>query len=344
MQIANATGCSSIYGASFPATPYTKADNGRGPAWANSLFEDNAEFGFGMRHANEALRDRLQNNFVANKDKVNAEEGALMNQWLENRTDGDVTLEVFNKLMPLIENSNEEYAEEIKELSNYIVKQSNWIIGGDGWAYDIGYGGLDHVIANSEDINILVVDTEVYSNTGGQSSKASQTGSIAKFTASGKDGKKKDLAAIAMSYGHVYVAQVSHGASQAQVLKAFKEAEEYKGPSLILAYSPCIAHSIKGGLTNSSAQSKLATECGYFPTFRFDPRLEVLGKNPFKIDSKTPKWERYREFLMNEARYAQLFDINPENAEDLLNRNLKEAQRRYNMYKRYEAMDYSLDE
>ena len=344
MQIANATGCSSIYGASFPATPYTALDNGRGPAWANSLFEDNAEFGFGMRHANEALRDRLQNVFINNMDKVSAELKEQFTTWIENRTDGEKSLEVYNTLMPLIENDNSDMAEEIKELSNYIVKQSNWIIGGDGWAYDIGYGGLDHVIANNEDINILVVDTEVYSNTGGQSSKSAHVGSIAKFTASGKEGKRKDLAAIAMSYGHVYVAQVSHGASQQQVLKAFKEAEDYKGPSLIIAYSPCIAHAIKGGLTNSQNQAKLATLCGYFPTFRFDPRLEKLGKNPFKIDSKPPQWDRYREYLMNEARYYQLVDINPDHAEELYERNLQEAKRRYKMYQRYEAMDYSLEE
>ena len=341
MQIANATGCSSIYGASFPATPYTTLDNGRGPAWANSLFEDNAEFGFGMRHANEAIRDRLQNIFVGNKDNVSKETAELFTTWLENRNDGEKSLEVYNKLMPLVENNDEAWAKDVAELSNYIVKQSNWIIGGDGWAYDIGYGGLDHVMANGEDINILVLDTEVYSNTGGQSSKSAPTGSIAKFTASGKDGKKKDLAAIAMSYGHVYVAQVSHGASQAQVLKAFKEAEEYPGPSIILAYSPCIAHKIKGGLTNSQNQAKLATECGYWPTFRFDPRLEPQGKNPFVIDSKEPNWDRYQEFLLNEARYAQLVDINPDRAQELLDQNLLEAKRRYAMYKRYAAMDYS---
>ena len=344
MQIANATGCSSIYGASFPATPYTTLDNGRGPAWANSLFEDNAEFGFGMLHANEALRDRVQNVFYKNKEKVAPEMAELFDKWVDGRKDGDVSLEVYNKLMPMLENSDEDYAKELKELSNYIVKQSNWIIGGDGWAYDIGYGGLDHVIANGEDINILVLDTEVYSNTGGQSSKSAPKGSIAKFTASGKDGKKKDLAAIAMSYGHVYVAQVSHGASQQQVLKAFKEAEAYDGPSLILAYSPCIAHKIKGGLTNSQNQAKLATECGYWPTFRYDPRLEVEGTNPFKIDSKEPNWDRYQEFLMNEARYAQLLDINPEKAQSLYAGNLSEAQRRYAMYKRYAAMDFSLPE
>ncbi|MBU1020198.1 MAG: pyruvate:ferredoxin (flavodoxin) oxidoreductase [Firmicutes bacterium] len=341
MQIANATGCSSIYGASFPATPYTTLDNGRGPAWANSLFEDNAEFGFGMLQANEALRDHLQNIFVENKEKVAPELSSLFTTWLENRDNGDVTLDVYNKLMPLIADATDETSEEIKELSNYIVKQSNWIIGGDGWAYDIGYGGLDHVIANQENINILVLDTEVYSNTGGQSSKSARQGSIAKFTASGKNGKKKDLAAIAMTYGHVYVAQVSHGASQQQVLKAFKEAEAYDGPSIILAYSPCIAHAIKGGLTNSQNQAKLATECGYWPTFRFDPRLQAEGKNPFKIDSKAPNWDRYKEFLMNESRYSQLLDINPEHAEELYQANLDDAKRRYSMYIRYEAMDYS---
>ncbi|MBN2604391.1 MAG: 4Fe-4S dicluster domain-containing protein, partial [Bacilli bacterium] len=344
MQIANATGCSSIYGASFPATPYTTLDNGRGPAWANSLFEDNAEFGFGMLQANEALRDRLQNVFIAGKDKVAPEVSELFTTWLENREDGDKTLEVFNKLMPLIKDATDETSEEIKELSNYIVKQSNWIIGGDGWAYDIGYGGLDHVIANQENINILVLDTEVYSNTGGQSSKSARQGSIAKFTASGKGGKKKDLAAIAMTYGHVYVAQVSHGASQQQVLKAFKEAESYDGPSIIVAYSPCIAHAIKGGLTNSQNQAKLATECGYWPTFRFDPRLQAEGKNPFKIDSKAPNWDLYKDFLMNESRYSQLLDINPEHAEELYQANLDDAKRRYSMYVRYQAMDYSTKE
>ena len=342
MQVANATGCSSIYGASFPATPYTVADNGRGPAWANSLFEDNAEFGFGMFHANETLRDRLQNLMVKNKDKASKDEAALFDEWLEHRHDGDKTLEIANKLIPLLEGSKGDYAEEILELKNYIVKQSNWIIGGDGWAYDIGYGGLDHVIANGQDVNILVLDTEVYSNTGGQSSKSAPKGSIAAFTASGKGGKKKDLAAIAMTYGDVYVAQVSHGASQQQVLKAFREAEEYKGPSVIVAYSPCIAHKIKGGLTQSQNQAKLATQSGYWPTFRFDPRLAELGKNPFQIDSKEPDWDLYPKFLDNELRYAQLKDINPDHAKELLDGNLKEAQHRWSMYKRYAAMDYSI--
>ncbi|PAT02076.1 pyruvate:ferredoxin (flavodoxin) oxidoreductase [Candidatus Izimaplasma bacterium ZiA1] len=341
MQIANATGCSSIYGGSFPATPYTVLDNGRGPAWANSLFEDNAEFGFGMTHGNETMRDRIQNIMATNMDLVSDEVKELFTTWIENRKSGEITLEVNNKLMPLLSTLPKEIKGDLEELSNYFVKQSNWIFGGDGWAYDIGYGGLDHVIANQDDVNILVMDTEVYSNTGGQSSKAAPTGSIAKFTAAGKPGKKKDLAAIAMSYGHVYVAQISHGASQQQVVKALREAESYDGPSIVIAYSPCIAHKIKGGMTNSQNQAKLATECGYWPTFRFDPRLELEGKNPFKIDSKDPKWELYNDFLMKEARYAQLKDINPEKAEILLDANIKEAQRKYKMYQRYESMDYT---
>lgn len=344
MTIANATGCSSIYGGSFPATPYTKNEDGRGPAWANSLFEDNAEFGFGMRHAQQTMRDRLQNVVVENKDQLPEKAQSLFETWLENREDGDKTLEVAKELKPIIESIDGELGDTLRELSQYIVKQSNWIIGGDGWAYDIGFGGLDHVIANNEDVNILILDTEVYSNTGGQSSKAAATGSIAAFTAAGKDGKKKDLAAMAMSYGHVYVAQVSHGASQQQVTRAIREAEAHDGPSIVVAYSPCIAHKIKGGMTESNNQAKLATESGYWPTFRFDPSLEPKGQNPFKLDSKAPDWDKYKEFLMNEARYAQLYDINPDKAEALLKENLEMAKRRYRMYKRYEAMDYSLEQ
>ncbi len=343
MMIANATGCTSIYGGSFPATPYTVDIDGRGPAWANSLFEDNAEFGFGMRHAQQAIRDRLQTLFVENKASMPKEITGLLEEWVENREDGEKTLELSKKIQPLINDLDGDIGEELKAIAPYLVKQSNWIIGGDGWAYDIGFGGLDHVIANGEDINILILDTEVYSNTGGQSSKAAATGSIAAFTASGKDGKKKDLAAIAMSYGHVYVAQVSHGASQQQVLRAIREAEAHEGPSIVIAYSPCIAHKIKGGMTYSNEQAKLATECGYWPTFRFDPKLEAEGKNPFQIDSKTPKWDKYQDFLMNEARYAQLVDINPDKAKSLYEGNLNQAKRRYKMYQRYAAMDYSLD-
>ncbi len=341
MMIANATGCSSIYGGSFPATPYTKNADGRGPAWANSLFEDNAEFGYGMHHAEEVQRLKLQNTFLENKDNLPKDLVELMEEWVENKYDGDKTVELSKKIRPLINNIEGDLKEEFISLAPYIVKQSNWIIGGDGWAYDIGFGGLDHVIANKDNVNILVLDTEVYSNTGGQSSKAAAAGSIAQFTAAGKAGKKKDLAAMAMSYGHVYVAQVSHGANQQQVLKAIREAEAYNGPSIVVAYSPCIAHKIKGGLGNSAMQARLATESGYWPTFRYDPTLEEKGKNPFQLDSKAPKWDKYDEFLMNEARYAQLKDINPDKAESLLSANKRDAQRRYQMYKRYEAMDFS---
>nr|MCR5461831.1 pyruvate:ferredoxin (flavodoxin) oxidoreductase [bacterium] len=216
-----------------------------------------------------------------------------------------------------------------------------WIIGGDGWGYDIGYGGLDHVIANKADVNILVVDTEVYSNTGGQSSKSARYGSIAKFTASGKENKKKDLAAIAMSYGHVYVAAICHGANDAQVIKALKEAESYDGPSLIIAYAPCINHGIKGGLFNAQKEAKLATECGYWPIFRYDPRLEAEGKNPLQMDCKEPDWSKYNDFLMNETRYSQLTKVNPKEAEALLKANLEDAKHRWEMYQRYLKMDYS---
>ena len=260
---------------------------------------------------------------------------------IESRKEGHFTLEVAPQIIALCEKETKPFAKEILSLKQYLVKVSQWIIGGDGWAYDIGYGGLDHVIANQEDVNILVVDTEVYSNTGGQSSKSARTGSIAKFTASGKPGKKKDLASIAMSYGHVYVATISHGSSPAQVIKALKEAESYNGPSLIIAYSPCIAHNIKGGLVNSQRQAKLAVECGYWPLFRFNPTLVNEGKNPFQLDSKEPNWDLYDEFLMSEGRYAQLKSTNKEHADELLEANKKDAQRRYRMYKRYQSMDYS---
>ena len=343
MTIANATGCSSIYGGSFPATPYRTNSEGKGPAWANSLFEDNAEFGFGMRIAAETIRSRI--GLLMEKGIECANEDSrvknLFQSWLENRDSSEATAKIAKELIPLLEKSNCETAKEILSLQDYLVKRSTWIFGGDGWAYDIGFGGLDHVIANNEDINILVLDTEVYSNTGGQSSKSSQTGSIAKFTAAGKPGKKKDLAAIAMSYGHVYVASIAHGASQLQALKAIKEAENYNGPSIIVAYSPCIAHGIRGGMGEMQEQTKLAVECGYWNTFRFDPRLALENKNPFILDSKAPNWDKYEQYLMNETRYAQLKEINPDKAEELLRVNKEEAQRRRRMYERYAAMDYS---
>ncbi len=342
MIVANATGCSSIYGGSYPSSPYTTDKDGHGPAWANSLFEDNAEFGYGMRMATETLRNRVGMAMEALvEENKNAKVVELAKEWLENRKSGEVTKKVAKEIIPLVEKETSAAAKELVGLKEYITKRSQWIIGGDGWAYDIGYGGLDHVIANQEDVNILVIDTEVYSNTGGQSSKSSPTASIAKFTAGGKTGKKKDLAAIAMSYGHVYVAEIAHGASQAQMLKAIKEAESYDGPSIIIAYAPCINHGLKRGMNKAQEQAKLAVECGYWTLFRYDPRLAAVGKNPFQLDSKAPDWSKYHEHLMTETRYAQLDKVNPEKAKELLEVNKEEAQRRYTMYQRYLTMDFS---
>jgi pyruvate-ferredoxin/flavodoxin oxidoreductase len=344
MVFANATGCSSIYGASFPSAPYTKNAEGHGPAWANSLFEDNAEFGFGMHIAYETMRDRVQTLMVDHLEEMPETLKGLVEEWLANRKSAEVTKRINKPLVAELEKLDAPYAKELLSIKDYFVKISQWILGGDGWAYDIGFGGIDHVVANTEDVNILVLDTEVYSNTGGQSSKAAPSGSIAKFTAAGKANKKKDLAAMLMSYGHVYVAQISHGASPAQVLKAFKEAEAYEGPSIIIGYAPCIEHGIKGGLTNSFAQAKLATECGYWPTFRYDPRRIDEGKNPLQIDSREPVWDKYHDYLLSEARYAQLAQINPDHAAALLDKNLQDAKKRWKMYQRYLQMDYSLDE
>ncbi|HIT49833.1 MAG TPA: pyruvate:ferredoxin (flavodoxin) oxidoreductase [Candidatus Pelethenecus faecipullorum] len=340
MMVANATGCTSIYSGSYPSSPYTTNALGHGPAWANSLFEDNAEFGFGMHMAVETLRDRIQNVMALNRDEMPEEVQQLCVQWMENRSSGIMTKELAPKIVKAMEAIDAPYAKEILSLKDYLVKTSQWIIGGDGWAYDIGYGGLDHVIANNEDVNILVVDTEVYSNTGGQASKSSRTGAIAKFAAAGKPTSKKDLASIAMAYGHVYVATVSHGYNQNQVIKALKEAEAYQGPSIVICYSPCIAHNIKKGLFMSQMEAKKATECGYWPTFRYNPDLAKEGKNPFQMDSKEPDWSKYNDFLMNEGRYAQLVKINPERAKELLEHNLKDAQKRYANYVRLASMEY----
>ena len=272
MMVANATGCSSIYGGSAPATPYTTNANGEGPSWASSLFEDNAEYGFGMFLGVETLRHRIETIMTNTMNEVSAELQGLYKEWIENRADGNKTTELRNKIVPLLANENGQGAKEILALKQYLVKKSQWIFGGDGWAYDIGYGGLDHVLASGEDVNVLVLDTELYSNTGGQASKSSPTASVEKFAASGKPTKKKDLAAISMTYGNIYVAQISMGANQNQTLKAIKEAEAYPGPSIVIAYSPCIAHGIKEGMGKSQTEEKLATESGYWPIFRFDPR------------------------------------------------------------------------
>lgn len=342
MIVANATGCSSIYGGSAPSTPYTTNDEGKGVAWANSLFEDNAEFGMGMNVAMETMRHRIEDIMRNNIDSVPNALSALYNDWINFKNDGVKTQEITKNLLPILEqNLSAPSVKEILELKKFLVKKSQWIIGGDGWAYDIGFGGLDHVLASGENVNVLVLDTEVYSNTGGQSSKSSRAGSIAQFTASGKPAQKKDLGYIAMTYGNIFVAQINSNASQANVIKAIAAAEAYDGPSLIIAYSPCIAHGIKGGLSQSGGQGELATKCGYWPTYLYDPRLLKEGQNPLKITSKEPDWSLYEEFLLNEVRYNSLKKTNPEHADELLAKNKADAQRRYRQLKRLSLADFS---
>lgn len=342
MIVANATGCSSIYGGSAPSTPYTTNDEGKGVAWANSLFEDNAEFGMGMNVAIETMRHRIEDIMRNNIDSVPNALSALFNDWINFKNDGVKTQEITKNLLPILEqNLSAPGVKEILELKKFLVKKSQWIIGGDGWAYDIGFGGLDHVLASGENVNVLVLDTEVYSNTGGQSSKSSRAGSIAQFTASGKPAQKKDLGYIAMTYGNIFVAQINSNASQANVIKAIAAAEAYDGPSLIIAYSPCIAHGIKGGLSQSGGQGELATKCGYWPTYLYDPRLLKEGQNPLKITSKEPDWSLYEEFLLNEVRYNSLKKTNPEHADELLAKNKADAQRRYRQLKRLSLADFS---
>ena len=334
MLIANATGCSSIYSGSTPLTPFCTDKNGEGIAWANSLFEDNAEFGFGMRVASNYKLGQLIRIFTETKDKVEPELAVLMNKWLENFKNRDLVRTFAKELVELLKSTKCEEAKEALLYERDIVDKSVWIIGGDGWSYDIGYGGVDHVLANEEDVNILVLDTEVYSNTGGQSSKSSQTGSIAKFTASGKKTAKKNLAMMAIAYGNVYVAQISLGANPMQAIKAMKEAESYDGPSLIIAYSPCANHGIKGGLSNATRVEKAAVECGYFPIFRYDPRLEQEGKNPMQLDCKEPNFDLFNDFVMGETRFSQLPKVNPEHAEELLTKSRECARARWNRFKK----------
>ncbi|MCR6570481.1 pyruvate:ferredoxin (flavodoxin) oxidoreductase [Campylobacter insulaenigrae] len=343
MIVANATGCSSIYGGSAPSTPYRKSNkNGHGPAWGNSLFEDNAEFGLGMKIATETTRYKIESIMNESMQDVPNALSALYKEWIANKDDVKLSLELRDKLVPLLEENKENKAvNNILELKNYLSKKSHWIFGGDGWAYDIGYGGLDHVLASGENVNILVLDTEVYSNTGGQSSKSSRTGAVAQFAAAGKPVQKKDLGQIAMTYGYIFVAQVNSNYNYSHLLKAVIAAEAYDGPSLIIAYSPCIAHGIKGGLGNSGDQADLATKCGYWPTYIFDPRLEAEGKNPLTISSKEPDWNLYESFLMNEVRYSSLKKSNPEQAKELFEKNKTEAQRRYRQLKRLASADFS---
>lgn len=340
---ANATGCSSIYGASAPSMPYIANKDGNGIAWGNSLFEDGAEFGMGMLVANETLRHRIENLMLESMDKVPNSLKALFKDWMEFKNSHEKTKELRDKMLPILEeNKNIKEIAELLELKHYITKKSHWIVGGDGWAYDIGYGGVDHVLASGENINIMVLDTEVYSNTGGQSSKSSRVGSIAQFTASGKPVQKKDLGFISMTYENIFVAQINSNAAPAHAIKAMKMAEEYDGPSLIIAYSPCIAHGIKGGLSASGAQAEKATKVGYWPTYTFDPRLIKEGKNPLKIVSKEPEWDKYFDFLEGEVRYNALKKLNPEEASALFEKNKYFAQRRWAYLKRMEAADFSL--
>ena len=327
MYIANATGCSSIWGNSSPSTPYTVNAKGQGPAWDNSLFEDNAEFGYGMLLAQNAIRDGLKakvESVMAN-EKATDEMKAACKEWLDTFGIGALNGTATDKLVAVLDGVDCDVCRDIVKNKDFLAKKSQWVFGGDGWAYDIGFGGVDHVLASGKDINIMVYDTEVYSNTGGQSSKATKTGAVAQFAAGGKDVKKKDLASIAMSYGYVYVAQICMGADMAQTVKAIAEAEAYPGPSLIIAYAPCINHGIKKGMDKAQTEEKLAVECGYWNNFRYNPAAE----KKFSLDSKAPKLETYQDFLKGEVRYMSLAMKNPERAAELFARNEAEAKERY---------------
>jgi pyruvate-ferredoxin/flavodoxin oxidoreductase len=336
MMIANATGCSSIYGGSFPASPYTTNKDGNGPSWANSLFEDNAEFGLGMYMGAERVRDRVAKLMADGLecDSCSAEMKVLFGEWISKRNDAAGSREVADKLLPLISTCKCDICKELTSLKDFMVARSQWIFGGDGWAYDIGYGGLDHVLASGENVNVLVLDTEVYSNTGGQSSKSTPAGAVAKFATSGKRVRKKDLGMMAMSYGYVYVAQVAMGASHNQLFNVLKEAEAYDGPSLIIAYSPCINHGLKHGMGASQKEEKMAVECGYWHLYRFNPALEAEGKNPFTLDSKEPDWTKFQEFLKGEVRYSSLAKTFPQESEELFKLTEEYAKWRYNSYKK----------
>jgi pyruvate-ferredoxin/flavodoxin oxidoreductase len=341
MMVANATGCSSIYGGSAPSTPYCANVDGHGPAWANSLFEDNAEYGFGMATGVNKNRDRIKNKMVAAMDEVKPATREAFEEWIASMNNSEASKTATAKLLEVLENEKHALAEEIRCLKQYLVKKSVWVFGGDGWAYDIGYGGLDHVLASGEDVNVLVLDTEVYSNTGGQASKATPVGAVAKFAASGKKIRKKDLGMMAMTYGYVYVAQVSMGASQSQYLKALREAEAYPGPSLIIAYSPCINHGLRSGMGKSQNQSKLAVESGYWHLYRYNPLLEEEGKNPFLLDSKEPKWDQFQDFLKSEVRYTSLQKAFPAEAAELFKAAQTNAKWRYDSYVRMASLDFA---
>ena len=346
--IANATGCSSIYSASIPSTPYTKNAKGQGPAFDNSLFEDFCEFGLGMVLGNKKMKERICHLL----EEAKAQEGTpaefveAADKWIANKDDSDGSKAAAAELKPLIAKGAEAgcpICSELKTLDHYLVKRSQWIIGGDGASYDIGYGGLDHVLASGEDVNILVLDTEVYSNTGGQSSKSTPLGAIAQFAAQGKRIRKKDLGLMQTTYGYIYVAQVAMGADNAQTLKAIREAEAYHGPSLVIAYAPCINHGLKrkGGMGRSQNEEKLAVECGYWHLWRFNPELAEQGKNPFSLDSKAPQWENFRDFLLGEVRYLSVQKAYPKEADELFSQAEKMAKLRYQTYVRKSQEDWS---
>ncbi|MDD6174218.1 MAG: thiamine pyrophosphate-dependent enzyme, partial [Firmicutes bacterium] len=347
MYISNATGCSSIWGGPAGTSPYTTDKKGHGPAWANSLFEDNAEHGYGMLLGQRAVRNRLAENVksLIAIDWATAEIKEAGQKWLDTMDDGKTNGAATEALVAALENGVEpgcdcdacKLANTILADKEYLSKKSVWIFGGDGWAYDIGFGGVDHVLASGEDVNIMVFDTEVYSNTGGQASKASQIGQVAQFAAAGKAIAKKSLAEIAMSYGYVYVAQIAMGADMNQTIKALTEAEAYPGPSLIIGYAPCEMHSIKGGMVNCQSEMKKAVDCGYWNMFRFNPALKAEGKNPFTIDSKQGS-ASYRDFIMGEARYSALTRSFPERAEKLFAEAEKNSVARYDHLLRLQAL------
>jgi pyruvate-ferredoxin/flavodoxin oxidoreductase len=341
MIVANATGCSSIYGGSAPSTPYCANNDGHGPAWANSLFEDNAEYGFGLATGVEKNRSRIRNSMTQAMDEVKPATKAAFEKWIASMDNMDASKEASGELLKVLEKESHPVAEVIRSLKQYLVKKSVWIFGGDGWAYDIGYGGLDHVIASGENVNILVLDTEVYSNTGGQASKSTPVGAVAKFAASGKKIRKKDLGMMAMTYGYVYVAQVAMGANQSQFLRAVREAEAYPGPSLIIAYAPCINHGIRAGMSQTQHQEKLAVESGYWHLYRYNPQLEEEGKNPFILDSKEPNWDQFQGFLKSEVRYTSLQKAFPAEAAELFAAAQTNAKWRYDSYVRRASLDFA---
>ncbi len=345
--VANATGCSSIYSGSVPSTPYCKDENGHGPAWANSLFEDFCEFGLGMSLAYEKMRARLDE--ICGKIEASEAPESFKNAAAAWRADRDDSALSRARAAAFIAEAEKgaaagcELSKQVLELGHYLPKRSQWIIGGDGASYDIGFGGLDHVIASGKNVNILVLDTEVYSNTGGQSSKSTPIAAIAKFAAAGKRIRKKDLGLIATTYGYVYVAQVAMGADNAQTLKAIREAEAYDGPSLIIAYAPCINHGLKAGMGRAQEEEKKAVECGYWHLWRYNPELENAGQNPFSLDSKEPDWSKFNDFLKGEVRFASLYKMQPAAADELFQAAQDNARWRYNNYKRLSQQQWGQD-